>query len=91
MCRQWTDEERVMAALEQEILEQISKLDEAKQRQVLEFARRLATQPDAGSMTWAEWLVLADQANADIQAKYGQHTTFNTQALLDELREEEST
>ncbi len=79
-----------MAALEREILEQVSKLDEAKQRQVLEFARRLATPPDAETITWSEWLALADQANADLQTKYGARHTFNTQALLDELREEES-
>ncbi len=79
-----------MATLEREILEQVSKLDEVKQRKVLEFARRLATQPDEGAMAWSEWLALADQANAAIQAKYGAQHTFNTQALLDELREEES-
>jgi len=79
-----------MATLESEILEQVSKLDEAKQRKVLEFVRRLATQPDEGSIAWPDWLLLADQANAEIQAKYGMHHSFDTQALLDELREEES-
>lgn len=85
-----------MAALEQEILEQVKKLNEAKQRQVLEFARRLILQTERQSeleanqaMTWQQWLALADASRAELRAKYGDHH-FNSQALLDELREEAS-
>jgi len=81
-----------MVALEREILEQVKKLDEAKQRQVLEFARRLMRQPEPEAnraMTWQEWLILADASRAELRAKYGDHH-FNSQTLLDEWREEAS-
>jgi hypothetical protein len=74
-----------MSAVRQELLDQIDKLDEKQQQQLLEFVRILA-KPQA--LTWAQWLALADQAQAKLRAKYGEQHYFNSQAVLDEAREE---
>ncbi len=74
-----------MSAVRQELLEQIDKLDEQQQQQVLEYARVL-TRPR--QLTWAQWLELADQAQAELRTKYGDQDYFNSQSILDEVREE---
>jgi len=74
-----------MSAVKQELLKHIDKLDEKQQRQLLEYVRVLA-KPQA--LTWAQWLELADQAQAKLRTKYGDQHYFNSQSILDELREE---
>lgn len=74
-----------MSAVRQELLDQIDKLDEKQQQQLLEYVRVLS-KPEA--LTWAQWLDLADQAQAKLRAKYGDQHYFNSQSILDEVREE---
>ena len=74
-----------MSAVRQELLDQIEKLDEAQQQQLLEYVRVLAKPSRA---TWAQWLELADQSQRELRAKYGDQHYFNSQAILVEVREE---
>ena len=71
------------------IIEQIAQLDEAQQREVLALAQRLASMAQARSSLTA-WLATAQELRAQLRAKYGEAHFFNTQAYLDEIREEES-
>jgi hypothetical protein len=71
------------------IIEQIALLDEGQQERVLEVARRLVNEKMQKSFSLGEWLVLARQSRAELRAKYGDNH-FNSQAILDELREETS-
>ena len=71
------------------IIEQIALLDEGQQEQVLEVARQLVNEKLQKSFSLSEWLALARQSRAELRAKYGEHH-FNSQAILDELREEAS-
>ncbi len=74
-----------MCAVRQELLNQIDQLDENQQQQVLEYVRVLAK---PRQLTWAKWLELADQAQDELRTKYGDHHYFNSQQILDEVREE---
>ena len=74
-----------MSAVRQELLDQIDKLDEIQQRQLLEYVRVLS-KPQ--TLTWVQWLDLADQAQAKLRTKYGEQHYFNSQSILDEVREE---
>ena len=74
-----------MSTVRQELLDQIDKLDEKQQQQLLENVRGLAKpQP----LTWVQWLERADQAQAALREKYGDQHYFNSQSILDEVREE---
>jgi len=74
-----------MSAVKEELLGRIDKLDEEQQRQVLEYIRILE-KPQL--LTWDQWLELADQAQAELRSKYGEKHYFNSQSILDEVREE---
>ncbi len=71
------------------IIEQMAKLDEPEQEQILELARQLVAEKMGKPGSLGEWLESARQSRAELRAKYGKHH-FNSQAMLDELREEES-
>lgn len=79
------DGETEMSAVRQELLDQIDRLDEKQQRQLLEMVRVLTARQQ---LTWAQWLELADQAQSELCTKYGDRHYFNSQAILDEVREE---
>ena len=76
---------KTVAAVRQELLEQLEKLDERQQRQVLEYARALTT---PGQVTWEQWLARATQAQAELRAKYGDRHFFESQSTMDAVREE---
>ena len=78
-----------MSNVTQELLNQISKLDEEQQQAVLEFARKLPTASSEHSLHLSQWLVEAQALRRELREKYGENH-FNSQAMLDELREEES-
>jgi hypothetical protein len=72
------------------LIQQIAQLDEKQQAQLLEYARTLTPTEHDRSFYVGAWLDAAEKLNAQIRAKYGDNYYFNTQAILDELREEES-
>lgn len=72
------------ATYEQEIMEAVRQLDVERQRRVLEFIRDLGESP----MTLAEWLDRAQELQEELQARYGEGFVFDSQAVLDEIREE---
>ncbi len=72
------------ATLEQEIIEAVRQLDEKRQRQVLAFAHDLSQ----SQITLGEWLDRAHAFREELRAKYGDDFIFNSQAVLDEIREE---
>ena len=74
-----------MSAVRQELDDQLEKLDERQQRQVLEYVRALAS---SQQMTWEQWLARAAQAHAQLRAKYGDHHFFESQSALNAVREE---
>jgi hypothetical protein len=74
-----------MSAVRQELLDQIDRLDETQQQQVLDYIRVLGKSP---RITWTQWLELADQAQSELHAKYGDQHYFNSQSVLDEIRQE---
>ncbi len=71
------------------IIEQIAKLDETQQEQILEYARQLVKEKVQKPFNLGEWLEAASQSRAELRAKYGEGH-FDSQAILDELREEAS-
>jgi hypothetical protein len=75
----------IVSAVRQELLDQLEKLDERQQQQVLAYARTLTT---PGQVTWEQWLARATQAQAELRAKYGDHHLFESQFTLDAVREE---
>jgi hypothetical protein len=77
-----------VSAVRQELLEQLEKLDERQQRQVVEYARALTSPQQVQQMTWEQWLARATQAQAELRAKYGDHHFFESQSMLDTVREE---
>ncbi len=70
--------------LEQEIIEAVRQLDEAHQRQVLALARDLGQ----AQITLGEWLDRAQALQEELRAQFGEGFFFNSQAVLDEIREE---
>jgi hypothetical protein len=75
-----------MSALEKEIFDKVSQLNESQQRQVLEFLQTIETT----SFNWQDWLEQVEAFQTSLKAKYGEQHYFGTQDLLDELREEAS-
>ena len=80
----------VMNKTELAIIERIAELDETQQMKVLEFVSSLTPSAPDKSYYLGLWLDAAEHLNAKICAHYGDTFYFNTQALLDELREEAS-
>jgi len=78
-----------MNPIELAIIEQIAQLDEAAQQQVLELARQLVTEQINRPSDLGAWLEQASRLREELRAKYGPNH-FNSQELLDELREEAS-
>lgn len=74
-----------MVALQQQIIEIVSQLDEAKQIQVLEYVRELTSH---GSFDFGVWMAEVDALQAQTRAKYGEGFTVDVQSLLDEVRED---
>lgn len=66
-----------MSAVRQELLEQIDKLDESQQQQLLDYVRVQTT----SRLTWAEWLALAEQSRNELSAKYGDQHYFDSQSV----------
>jgi hypothetical protein len=79
-----------MSTVTQELLDQINRLDEEQQQTVLEFVRKLPTAKDEKSVILAQWVDESRKLLHELGEKYGENHYFNSQALLDELREEES-
>jgi hypothetical protein len=75
------------------IIEQIAKLEESEQEKVLALARQLVNEKtneaEAKPFDWDDWLDKARKSREELRAKYGDKH-FNSQAVLDELREEAS-
>ncbi len=72
------------ATLEQEIIEAVRQLDEERQQRVLEFIHSLSQ----ADMPLEDWVQKAHEFRMAIRAKYGEDFVFNSQAVLDEIREE---
>jgi hypothetical protein len=79
---------KTVSAVQQELLDQLEKLDERQQRQVLEYARALTAPQQAPWEQWEQWLAHAAQAQAELRAKYGDRHFFESQSALDAVREE---
>lgn len=71
------------------IIEHLAQLEEAQQERVLEVARQLVNEKMQKTFSLGEWLEAAAQSRAELRAKYGEGH-FDSQAMLDELREEAS-
>jgi hypothetical protein len=71
------------------ILQKLADLDEATQQQVLGYLTHLTTSRETVPLSLGEWMAEAEAFRTQLRQKYGEGH-FNTQALLDELREEES-
>ncbi len=67
--------------LEQEIVEQVRRLDAESQKRVLEFIQSLI-QPVG------DWVEQVHALRVELQAKYGENFVIDSQAVLDEVREE---
>lgn len=74
-------------SIEQQIIDSLRKLNEDQQRRVLEFVEH---ELSASQITLGEWLEKAASLRAKLRAMYGEGYFFNTQAILDEIREEAS-
>lgn len=72
------------------LIQEIYELDEAKKEKLLEYARLLKSEEHDKAYYFGAWVDAAEQLNAEIRAHYGDHYYFNTQAILDEVREEAS-
>jgi hypothetical protein len=75
-----------MSALEQEIIEKFHLLEPAAKRRVLET---LTLDADA-AFDYDAWWAQVEALQSSIRARLGTGETVGAQALLDELREEES-
>lgn len=71
------------AMVEQEIIEQVRQLDSESQKRVLEFIHSLIQPVD-------DWVEQVHALRVELQAKYGENFVIDTQAVLDEVREENS-
>ena len=76
-----------MAAIEQEILEAVNRLDTQQKQLVLALVQELSRKR-APELTLGEWLAQAEASRADTRAKYGKDFTVGSLSLLDETREE---
>lgn len=75
------------------IMEHLAQLDEAQQGEILEHTRQLVNQKINQGTTQPNlkaWLESAIRLHAELQKIYGPDYVFNTQAILDEIRDEES-
>jgi hypothetical protein len=74
-----------VAAIEQEILEQISTLNESQKQLVLALVKELnRAQPEN------DWFDRVHAFHDELRAKYGDQYQVGVQDMLDELREEAS-
>ena len=73
-----------MSALEKEIIERITGLDEGHQQQVLAYIRSL----DTAEFSFDDWLKRVQGLRAAQQASRGSDFRVDIQSLLDEVREE---
>lgn len=76
-----------MATLEQELIEKISKLDDAAKLRVLAVVQHELETP---KLTPSEWLEQAVALSEELRQKYGDGYDFGVQDMLDEIREEAS-
>jgi hypothetical protein len=81
----WRQE--AMSALENEIIENVRKLDDAGKQRILAFVEQELRKPQT---TLGDWLERATAFREEMSAKYGVNHFFNVQSTLDELREEAS-
>lgn len=75
-----------MSALEDRILQEIRKLDESQQQQLLRIIEDM--QPRV--FDFDAWMQDVEAFQARLKTKYGEQHYFGVQDLLDELREEAS-
>ena len=79
-----------MSAVTQELFDRINSLDEQQQQLVLDFVRDMTRSTSERSALLRQFLVEAEESRRKTREKYGENHYFNSQDLLDELREEES-
>lgn len=72
--------------IQHEIMEVVSKLDDSKQLQVLEFVRSLDENQTQFEMV--DWLQRMRKLRQKLLAKYGPNHFPAVQAMIDEVREE---
>ncbi len=72
------------------IIEQMAKLDENEQQQILELALQLVNEKLRTPISLGEWLEQATAFREELRRKYGDQHQVGSQGLLDELREEAS-
>lgn len=77
-----------MSALEQEIWQKLHLLDRAAKERIFDSLKQELE--DSPAITLEEWLEKAEAFSAELRTKYGERYFFNSQAMLDELREEAS-
>lgn len=75
-----------MSALEQELFDRIRKMDEARQKQLLQFIENTEPKPFDSD----EWMRGVNAFRAKLAAKYGEDYVVGALDLSDELREEAS-
>ncbi len=71
------------------IIEQIAQLDEGQQARILKLVQQIANEPTHTSHL-GEWLESARRLRSELRTTYGENHYFNTQAILDEIRDEEA-
>ena len=71
------------------IIEQIAQLDEVQQARILELVNQIVNERIHKSHL-GEWLESAQQLRSELRATYGENHYFNTQAILNEIRDEEA-
>jgi len=74
-----------MSAIEQDIIDQFHQLDDAGKRRIL---AALEQQLDIPTVSLGAWLDEASAFRQQLRATYGKGHFIESQALLDELRED---
>lgn len=68
------------------IIEQLAQLDEMQQERLLEVVHQLVNEKAEKPFSLGQWLNSAQQLRAELQMVYGENHYFNTQVILDEIR-----
>jgi hypothetical protein len=79
----------MMNKTELAIIQKIANLDATKQARILEFVDAVAEE-NKPRFDLEKWLEGANQVRAEIVAKVGEGVYFDSVAILNEIREEES-
>ena len=73
-----------MSAVREELNERLDKLDEEKQKKVLEFVRSM----EEPKFSFDDWWKRVEAHQVEMRAKHGDDYLVDVQSLLDEVREE---